>query len=266
MSNSKKTHSRRATSQFMKLEQRLMFDGAVVDTTLETFIPDGADMADVHQDVSGQELFASAVAYGESEKAAEEAKAQVKAFLQTASAEQLFELFNGTQEQPTQEWLDAAEALRDMILNDEFSLQVEWVGSDVLGFAKGAFAQSGLNGQPTIYLNADMAQSWLEAPELTSVLVEELGHAIDFYLNGAHDTVGDEGAEFASAVLGSDIHDTGNDHTFIDVDGSSIEVELATFTFTQIIEVDTTNGNLAEKEQETDDLGTKYTATVTVND
>ncbi|HSG62974.1 MAG TPA: Ig-like domain-containing protein, partial [Pseudomonadales bacterium] len=168
------------------------------------------------------------------------------------------------QEQPTQEWLEAAEALRDMILNDEFSLQVEWVGSDVLGFAKGAFAQSGLNGQPMIYLNADMAQSWLEAPELTSVLVEELGHAIDFYLNGGNDTEGDEGHAFATNVLGTEYGTaSANDHGTIEIDGQSIDVEFAQFNFVNAYQmitdvdgdgiIDNTE-NWAEKEQESHTL------------
>src|SRR6056300_66829 len=137
MSNNKRTHIRRPSNRFLKLEQRLMFDGAVVDTTLETFSPSSTDAVDAQLDASGQELFATAIAYGESEKATEDARAAVKEFFANTTAEELFQLFNGTEEQPSEEWLNAANALRESILNDEFSINVEWLGGAVLGLAKG---------------------------------------------------------------------------------------------------------------------------------
>src|SRR6056300_283657 len=261
MSNSKKHNTRRPSSQFLKLEQRLMFDGAVVDTTLDTFMPDSPDMVDVQQDSSGQELFATAVAYGESEKATADAEAQVKEFLQNTTAEELFTLFNGGAEEPTQEWLDAANALIESILNDEFSIKVEWLDGSVLGLAKGAFAMEGVDGKPTIYLNTDM-QSFLEAPELTSVLVEELGHAIDVYLNADKDTAGDEGHEFAKAVLGQEVGEASvNDHGSILLDGKEIQVEFALFNFVNAYEMvydldNDTNGYTSQSDITSADIDT----------
>ena len=242
-----------------RLEPRFMFDGAMVDTTLDV-INESTGSIDTPQVETQVELFNLAVAYGESEKSAADAEAAIKEFLSNATAEELFNIFNGGKDEPSSEWLDAANAFIEKVQSGNFSVQVEWVGSDVLGFAKGAFAQVGLNGEPTIYLNADMAQSWLEAPELTSTFVEELGHAIDFFLNGENDTEGDEGHAFTKEVLGEEVGAAStNDHGVIEINGEAIEVEFAQFNFVNAYQMitDVNNDgviqnteNWAEKEQE----------------
>src|SRR5210317_730635 len=91
--------------QLMQLEQRLMFDGAAVETTAEALGEFTGDSDIVEQIDTG--IFTLAVAYEEAEPAAEIAQAQVKEFLANASTEELFELFNGGKTDIDTEWLQS---------------------------------------------------------------------------------------------------------------------------------------------------------------
>ena len=66
---------------------------------------------------------------------------------------------------------------------------------------RGAYAAKSQGRDETIYLNND----WLataSTPEIESVLLEEIGHAIDFRLHGMNDSDGDEGAVFSAMIRG----------------------------------------------------------------
>src|SRR5210317_2514580 len=103
-----------ATPQLMQLEQRLMFDGAAVETTAEALGEFTGDSDIVEHIDTG--VFTLAVAYEEAQPAAEIAQAQVKEFLTNASAQELFEIFNGCKTDIDAEWLQSMEAVRQSIL------------------------------------------------------------------------------------------------------------------------------------------------------
>ncbi|MFB2818399.1 Calx-beta domain-containing protein, partial [Umezakia ovalisporum] len=95
--------------------------------------------------------------------------------------------------------------------------------------ASGAF--SGQTGK--IYLSESIVNG--ESRPLIKVLLEEIGHYLDFLFNGA-DTPGDEGAIFAAVVLGETWNDENwkslraeDDSQILLLGGEVVEVEQATF-------------------------------------
>ncbi|MDH6075339.1 hypothetical protein NWP30_13595, partial [Chrysosporum ovalisporum CS-1034] len=95
--------------------------------------------------------------------------------------------------------------------------------------ASGAF--SGQTGK--IYLSESIVNG--ESRPLIKVLLEEIGHYLDFLFNGA-DTPGDEGAIFAAVVLGETWNDENwkslraeDDSQILVLGGEVVEVEQATF-------------------------------------
>jgi len=104
------------------------------------------------------------------------------------------------------------------------------VDEDVLHGARAAYDRE----SDTIYVSRQFAAAAHTAPAaLTLVLIEELGHAIDARVNAA-DAQGDEGAIFASFVLGQNLSSrelaalkTENDAGTITVGGRSVAVEFA---------------------------------------
>jgi hypothetical protein len=101
-----------------------------------------------------------------------------------------------------------------------------------LAGALGAFsAQTG-----KIYLTESLVNG--DPGQLNAVLLEEIGHYLDFYFNGAIDSAGDEGDIFSRLVRGNSIDavtlqalKVENDHATITLDGQSIEVEQALFSW-----------------------------------
>ena len=102
------------------------------------------------------------------------------------------------------------------------------VDDDVLHGARAAYDRA----SDTIYLSRQfLATTGTDA--VRAVLIEEIGHAIDARVNAA-DSPGDEGAVFASFVLGQDPDANAltalraeNDSGTITVDGKSLSVEFA---------------------------------------
>jgi subtilisin family serine protease len=100
-----------------------------------------------------------------------------------------------------------------------------------INFALGAFA--GTNN--TIYLSEEFLTANLDNPAAISrVLLEEIGHAIDWQINNA-DTQGDEGAIFAAIVTGAAISPielarirSEDDSVMAYIDDSEVAIEQAT--------------------------------------
>ncbi|PNH95404.1 VCBS domain-containing protein [Vibrio diazotrophicus] len=220
--------------QLLQLEQRLMFDGAAVETTLNTFSDFTPNQVVVDAIDTG--VFTLAVAYEEATPVAEIAQNQVKEYLSNATTEELFSIFNGGKESPDAQWLQAIEAVRQSILNDQFNIQIQLLDNETMSGHLGAYTSAGIDGEPTIYLN----QSYLDnfgADVAAKVLVEELGHAIDATVN-TQDSLGDEGQLFAvavtetssDAVIASALAD--DDSGTIYFEQGDVQVEWATFDFT----------------------------------
>ena len=110
---------------------------------------------------------------------------------------------------------------------DLCDITVEILDGNTMAGLHGAYTHSSQDSKERIYLNAD----WLGVADkkaLQSVLLEEIGHAIDYRLNGYKDTPGDEGAVFSALVRGLDIpvgETKQNDNHTLNINGQIIFVE-----------------------------------------
>lgn len=233
MSNKKNTGLIRRASGLMALEQRFMFDGAAV-----------ADAVDTAVDL--QILAPSAMA-----PSANLARAEVRAeqlvtdFLKRPDArEQLLTLFKGEQpsHQATPEWQAAVDQLLAQVEQGGLNVRVEPRSAAELQGAKGAFSATGTTGEATIYLNADWFAT-ADSESVAIVLTEELGHYLDHAINGEADTSGDEGERFARFVvdgtkpLSVSFLSSQDDQALLNLDGQTVEVELAAYNFVNAYEM-----------------------------
>jgi hypothetical protein len=103
------------------------------------------------------------------------------------------------------------------------------LGSE-LNNANGAFSSD----TQTIYLSSDfLTRNAGNIDEITGVLLEEVGHAIDFRIN-QYDAAGDEGDIFSRLVRGESISaaelatlKAENDHALISLNGTTMEIEMS---------------------------------------
>ncbi|MCT4683415.1 MAG: VCBS domain-containing protein, partial [Roseicyclus sp.] len=151
--------------------------------------------------------------------------------------DRLYQSFPGATPERTAEWDAAAQGVLDDILAGTLEVRVELRASDELLGAYGAFAASGPDGEPIIYLN----KAWvphLSQDQLAALIVEETGHWIDHALNGDQDTRGDEGEAFASRVFGRPLGDDAwsriadeRDTVRVEIDGALVQLEFAALLF-----------------------------------
>lgn len=250
----------------LALEQRFMFDGAAVDHAIDTVAPTVADAAvtDAH-DAPHAALFEVASGDTNLQAAAGVAQDAVRQYLAEASDSQLFALFNGGQGAPDAAWTARLGELRQAVADGSFTLNVVAMDSASQFTAVAAYASEGPDGTPTIFVNAGWF-GMFDSADASRALVEEVGHAIDAYLNPNADTAGDEGEAFAGAVVGLDPRSgfaLGTETGQVNVGGASYDVEFASFRFVNAYQmitdvdgdgvVDNTE-NWAEKEQETHTL------------
>ncbi|MEA5392273.1 Hint domain-containing protein [Cyanobium gracile UHCC 0139] len=127
----------------------------------------------------------------------------------------------------------AADALRSELLAGGLGLQLERLDSTTLAGRRGAYTSDGADGGERIYIN----DAWLNTAttqEITAVLIEEIGHALDQRLHGLQDTPGDEGALFAALLLQQPLSEqqrlsiqTEDDHGTLQINGQTVLVEAA---------------------------------------
>ncbi|MDD2727968.1 Ig-like domain-containing protein, partial [Malikia sp.] len=209
----------------MALEQRFMFDGAAVADAIT--MPEHADATGMLRLATPERAQPAALANAQTQ-----AERLVVEFFQTREARnQAFELFSGGQTgEPSARWLQAFDQLIAAVQSGSESIRVELRTAAELQGMLGAFTAMAGDGQPTIYLNADHATS-ASTEALQAVLLEEIGHAIDFALNGTTDSLGDEGHAFAALILNGDANLASvigeNDQLTLTLDGRQIEVETA---------------------------------------
>jgi len=252
----------------MALEQRFVFDGAaaadVVDTattvaeptpqaaeplsenlllaaygpvaepqsiSAESNVPEAATSALPADDGS---LFHQGEDNAALAEAATAATQLIQNYLAEASDEQLFALFHGEQSSPDAQWSANLAQLRDAVANGTLDISLTLLDNVQLKGALAAYAPEGPQGTATIFINSDWLNV-LDVQKVSSLLIEEYGHHIDHILNQGVDTAGDEGQRFAAVVTGADTSAAGfatdNDHTTLQIDGESIEVELANLSF-----------------------------------
>ncbi|AFZ51399.1 Ig-like domain-containing protein [Dactylococcopsis salina] len=140
--------------------------------------------------------------------------------------------------------------LRSEFLSGDFldEIEIEVLPSETLQGALGAYASE----NNTIYLSQELLVS--SPQQANSVLLEEVGHAIDAFLNRS-DTLGDEGAIFSALVRNISLSEsqlqaleTEDDRGTIVVDGETIEVEQATLTVTTADDFTLDDGELSLRE------------------
>ena len=91
------------------------------------------------------------------------------------------------------------DSLLGQISDSSIGIKIELLSNKILGGINGAYTNSGINGEETIYLNDDFIKS-ADSKKLVAVLLEEFGHSIDNKINGKYDSYGDEGAIFSSLI------------------------------------------------------------------
>ncbi len=241
LKSQKKSRITKSRTGPMALEQRFMFDGAAVmdavdgaSKVINTTSGDaGATVVDktVHLEL----LSPANVQLSQSVMTAKaDAEKLVADFLARPDAKhELFALFNGGKSSPDAQWLAAYDQWMKDIQSGSNHLQVELRTASDLKGAYGAFARQGVDGKSIIYLNADWIASGANPGQITSVLVEEMGHSIDASLNGSLDTVGDEGAIFAQVAQATATTDavivqaTDDDNGHLNIDGVDTSVEFS---------------------------------------
>lgn len=165
-----------------------------------------------------------------------------KALQQKDAEAHFFKLFNGGASQPSLYWKTRLAILAN---NPETALDIELnqLQNEQLKGAFGAFTSKGINGMPAIYLNRNWVDKQAGKAGLERVLAEEMGHAIDYYLNGGLETPGDEGEAFAHSLLNLPVSEAEasrmaleNDMTVIVVSGKELVIEQATIVLNRVFQ------------------------------
>ena len=235
-------------------EQTVADNGAALDQHSEQILAAFSNLPETPPGETDSEAIGGLFVVGNQQnlsltEAKQAAEQSLRDFAQNSDAEQWFELFNGGENQPSDEWLQTQETLRQEILDWQYNVQIELLDNTTLQGAKGAFSATGTNGQATIYLNAD----WLagnggeiagaDSASISTVLIEELGHYLDAKLNPGGDTVGDEGERFSRFLnqgenpLTLSYLSHQDDHATLQIDGQHVEVEFASFNFVNAYEM-----------------------------
>jgi uncharacterized repeat protein (TIGR01451 family) len=204
MSNKKNPGLTRRASGLMALEQRFMFDGAAVADALQ--VVDAVIETNRESDAATAKLFdllAPAAPVALAQAQADAQKMVVDFLARPEAKQQLFAIFDGGRRDamPSEQWSSAYDAMVLAIRSGEISLPVELLSASQMQGIAGAFADQGLSGKQMIYLNADWVAKESNSQAIGLVLIEELGHAMDTWLNPGQDSTGDEGHAFASLVM-----------------------------------------------------------------
>ena len=226
MSNFTKHSAKR--NRTLALEARTLFDGsAIFDAALTLDADDGADVS-VSDSVANSTQF---------EQAAQAAVNAVESNLLSANRDDIFASFNGGLSEQTAEWNAAFDALSQDMQDGSVAIGISFADESEMNGAFGAFAADGAGGNPTIYLNRDWIENGADSEDVTRVIVEEIGHFLDYLLNGSQDTAGDEGELFAASVLGLDLSGADlsriqaeDDSSVINVNGLDVAVEQSAQT------------------------------------
>ncbi|NEQ52415.1 MAG: hypothetical protein F6K11_20110, partial [Leptolyngbya sp. SIO3F4] len=127
--------------------------------------------------------------------------------------------------------------LQEQWLNGNFTNlpQIEIRSNDELRGAFGAYSAL----TDTIYISQEFLE-YASSEQLVTVLLEEIGHSVDTYLN-IEDALGDEGEIFSTLALGNELSSTQlsalqsqNDKTILNLDGVLIPVETSSLLGEQV--------------------------------
>ncbi len=249
----KKKTSFRSTSRRLALEPRLLFDGAGAVAAVDAIHQDqdadqhtsSFDTPPLISDGDGKEALVftsfdanrSPLELADSAEAFErlltDASALVQDKLQTwvnsaDFANQAAQIFSA--DAGSADWNAQLDALRTDIINASYSIRTEVRSNEELMQVLGAWTASGTTGERTIYLNAAFLEK-ASAAQVQQVLLEEIGHDIDYRINSGKDSVGDEGHAFASLLMTGNADLLANqakdDHRSLTLSGVQVSVETA---------------------------------------
>ena len=131
--------------------------------------------------------------------AAVEAESRIRDFFMDADYQTaLFAHFNGNRKQPTAAWMKKAVQLKALVLDNKFSLSIQLTASSEMDFMMSAFISKGKNGQPLALINRNWIEYGITHEAFTRLIIEQSAFAFDQFLNGANDTKGNEGKDFAN--------------------------------------------------------------------
>ncbi|MCP9797274.1 cadherin-like domain-containing protein, partial [Cyanobium sp. Lug-B] len=99
-------------------------------------------------------------------------------------------------------------SLAQVLRGPGLQLAIERRSGEELSGASGAYTPGDPDGRQRIYINADWLSLATSVEAIQRVLLEEVGHAIDQWLNGPLDARGDEGALFVALVTGAPLGET----------------------------------------------------------
>ena len=124
--------------------------------------------------------------------------------------------------------------LAQQLQSGGLGLEIELRSDAELNGARAAYAAQGHTGTERIYVNADWLASGASAAEISQVLLEESGHAIDQRLNAELESPGDEGELFAARLLDQPLSEgqlerisADVDHQILELDGVLVAVQTA---------------------------------------
>ena len=217
---------KRRTPGLLPLEQRFMFDGAAVADASQTLV-------DARAEIQLSAVTAN-LAFVE-----QSARSKAVEFLNNSTDQELFAIFNGAQAAPDAEWSQRLSDIKATLGKAESPFEMRLMDRASQLTAVAAFTADGPGGKPTIFVNPYW-MGLLDNQDLANVMVEEVGHWIDNALNLNRDSPNDEGEIFAAKVNGFDAtsgNETQNDTGWVVVDGSSYQVEFASFSFTTAYQI-----------------------------
>jgi hypothetical protein len=123
----------------------------------------------------------------------------------------------------------AAASLRSKLLCSNLQIPLEILPATTLSGINAAYTSAAPYGGECIYINAAWLQS-ASISQLEATLLEEIGHAIDYRLNGAKDSPGDEGEIFSALIRGQQPATsaaTENDQRLIRINDIAVAIEAA---------------------------------------
>ena len=210
----------------MALEQRFMFDGAALDQVVDAGALAASDI-----DTPALYLIDTSEMPIESATlnlATKQAQGLIFDYISRVSAEEAFAIFNGGLQTMTAEWESRWVESKNTIINNEYSIKLSLVSASDINGAIGAFYRAS-SSSGLIFINKDhLIDSTPES--LAKVIVEEIGHGIDFLVNDSKDTPGDEGKVLANHIFPSEnltLNQSENDHGAVWLDGQELPVEFS---------------------------------------
>jgi hypothetical protein len=161
-------------------------------------------------------------------EAALDAETRIREFFLDADyPSALFSHFNGNHMQPTMAWMKKASQLKTLVLENKFNLSIQLTSSSDMDFMMSAFISKRSNGQPLALLNRNWIEYGITHEAFTRLIIELSGFAFDQFLNGANDTKGNEGKDFANDL--SSIYEEASDNLapgFLTLGGRKVLVEF----------------------------------------